>query len=186
MAFDTLFSYAEIKKCLGLFRGGDMRWFFCLCAVFVLVSIAPVHGEYFRYVDENGVVSYTDDLSKVSEKQRVDIKTFVSEKQGTNKNFDPEKQAPTDEDVSSFLDKSGTDEKMAYQEFKALKESLDLEFDLLNKERDELAMERKKIKNKAAMKSFNQKALALNDRIQAYESKKQAYLKRFTPEKIYQ
>lgn len=157
-----------------------MRWVFGLCSIIVLVMVAQVYGEYFRYVDENGVVSYTDDLSKVSEKQRTEVETFVSEIQELNATPVPEEQTPTDEDLHRSLDKSGTDEKKAYGEFKLLKESLDQEFELLNKERDHLAMERKKIKNKTAVTSFNQKASGLNDRIKAYESKKQAYLEKFT------
>ena len=50
----------------------------------------------------------------------------------------------------------------------------------MNRERDKLTMERTKIKSKAAVKSFNKKASALNDRIKAYELKKQAYLEKFT------
>ncbi|MBU3951683.1 MAG: DUF4124 domain-containing protein [Proteobacteria bacterium] len=155
---------------------------FCLIVVAVLVMVVPVHGEYFRYVDDNGVVSYTDDLSKIPKKQRIDLKAFVSEKQKTDQNFDMEKQAPIDEEPSDSQDKPGIDEETAQQEFKALKESLDREFELLNKERDDLAMERKKITNKAAVQAFNQKASDLNDRIKAYESKKQSYLKRLTNE----
>ena len=157
-----------------------MRWFFGLWAVVALVMVTQVYGEYFRYVDENGVVSYTDDLSKVSEKQRTEVESFVSEIQEINAPSVPEAQTPMGEDIPISLDKSGTDEKKAYEEFKLLKESLDQEFEGLNKERDDLAMERKKIKNKAAVTAFNQKASALNDRINAYESKKQAYLERFT------
>ncbi|WP_024334941.1 DUF4124 domain-containing protein [Desulfotignum balticum] len=157
-----------------------MRWIFGLCAVVVLVMVSQVYGEYFRYVDENGVASYTDDLSKVPKKQRVDVKSFISVQQEINKNPDFEKQAPTVEDPHSSLDPSGPDEKKAYEEFKLLKESLDQEFELLNKARDELAMEGKKLKNNTAVRAFNQKASALNDRIKAYELKKQAYLERFT------
>ena len=157
-----------------------MRWIFWLCAVFFLVMVSQAYGEYFRYVDKNGVVSYTDDFSKVPKKYRVDVKSFTSVQQEINQNPDLEKQALMGEDLHSSMDKSGTDEEKAYEEFKLLKESLDQEFDLLNKERDELAMERKKLKNKAAVKAFNQKATALNDRIKAYESKKQDYLERFT------
>ena len=54
-----------------------MRWAFGLCAIVALVMVVKVYGEYFRYVDENGVVSYTDDFSKIPQKQRVDVKSFL-------------------------------------------------------------------------------------------------------------
>lgn len=157
-----------------------MRWILGVCAIVVLVTASQAYGEYYRYVDKNGVVSYTDDFSKVPKKQRVDVKSFISVQQEINNNPDLEKQASTGEDPHKIMDNSGTDEKKAYEEFESLKESLEQEFELLNKERDELAMERKKLKNEAAVKAFNQKASALNARIKAYESKKQAFLERFT------
>jgi hypothetical protein len=158
-----------------------MRRIFSLCVIVVLITASQVYGEYFfRYVDENGVVSYTDDLSKVPKKQRDDVKSFASVQQGINKNPDFEKQASTDEGLYRNLDDSGTDENKGYDEFRLIKESLEQDFELLNKEREDLAMERKQLNNEAAVRAFNQKASALNERIKAYELKKQAYMQKFT------
>jgi len=157
-----------------------MRWIFWLCVIFVFVTTSQANGEYFRYVDENGVVSYTDDLSRVPKKQRDDVKSFTGVQQEVNKNPDVENQSSTGENLDRNLDNSDTDEQKAYDEFRLMQESLEQEYEQLNKERDDLAAELKQIDNEAAVRAFNQKASALNERIKAYELKKKAYLERFS------
>ncbi len=48
-----------------------------LLTIFVLMAL-PAFGEYFQYTDQNGNLRFTDDLSKVPEDQRKNIKTFES------------------------------------------------------------------------------------------------------------
>ncbi len=151
-----------------------MRLGIWICTAVLLLIAGATHGEYYRYVDENGIVSYTDDLSKLTDKQRGDVKTFASEKKQAD---DLEKQSQNPEGGDTFSDLPAEDANRGSQENRQLKESLDREFEALSKKRVELAMERKQIKSTADLQIFNRNATALNDQIKAYELKKQAYLK---------
>ncbi|GAB6142922.1 DUF4124 domain-containing protein [Desulfocicer niacini] len=157
-------------------------------AILMIPTFAP--GEYFRYVDENGVVSYTDDLSKVPERQRNNVDSFVSvkkqvyehsdQKEGENKN-EGEKEV-FDDDASSLNVPAPDLENSMSQEMMALKEALDQEFAQLNEARAALLVEKQKIGNQTDVSLFNQKAGKLNDRIKAFELKKEAYLKKVVAE----
>ena len=154
-----------------------MRLGIWICTAVLLLIAGATHGEYYRYVDENGIVSYTDDLSKLTDKQRGDVKTFVSEKNQADPGDNLEKQTENPSEGDTSTDLSAEDANRGSQENRQLKESLDREFEALSKKRVELAMERKQIKNTADLQIFNRNATALNDQIKAYELKKQAYVK---------
>ena len=56
-----------------------------------LFVISPVYGDLYKYYDENGILSLTDDLAQVPESQKSDAETVVKTE------TDPPPEAATDE-----------------------------------------------------------------------------------------
>jgi HAMP domain-containing protein len=55
-----------------------------LTIVFLMVTSVAA-GEYYRYIDENGNISFTDDLTLVPENQRDSLESFKTETGGKGK-----------------------------------------------------------------------------------------------------
>lgn len=126
----------------------------CLSVLFVSIGTADV----YKWVDQEGITHYTDDLSKVPKEQRPGMDAY--------KGIDPEKeevpeQAPVNEN------------EIQAQILIAEKKALDAEFNALMKEKQALSDQ----KMTMGMKEYNKKAQSLNAGIQAYREKVTAYEK---------
>ncbi len=83
-------------------KGGDwlVNWksligsVFC-CTLLVLFLVSSGHPEMYQWVDEKGTVHFTDDLTKIPEKQRPDAQTRQTPKPLPSPGMKPDPTIPT-------------------------------------------------------------------------------------------
>lgn len=137
----------------------------------VIVFAMPASAEFYRYVDPHGNVMYTDDLSKVPADQRKNVKPY-EESQSAPPPVAPEavessKTEPGSNTITDELDK----ERQRLQE---QEKALNQEYEELMKKRSQLNEEKGAAVTNAQIKAYNQQIIDFNQRIQAYEAKRDA------------
>ena len=167
------------------------KWFLLL----ILIAFSmPASAEFYKYVDRDGHVRYTDDLSMVPEDQRPNVKKYVESKSRTSEiqgetpkegtgqspgtSAEPGNQETEDELMEM---KHRLDEKKVALEKE--REGLEKEKAAIDREQEELTsskrykMERGKqspqTRNK--IKEINSRVAALNDKLKVFEQNRAAY-----------
>ena len=106
------------------------KWIIVLA---LMLLAAPACAEMFKYVDKDGNVLYTDDLSVVPEKQRPGVEVFESTL---------DQAVSTSEDKESEQEQTATTEKESSEELitrlEKQREALDQEAKALQAEMDAL------------------------------------------------
>jgi hypothetical protein len=142
---------------------------------FSLILAPPLcQAEFYKYYDQNGVLRYTDDLSEVPPKQRMQVKTYLGYQSQESK---PEASQEKTETAAKSLDKqelsvSQKNEEALWQK----KAELDEAFQALNKEKKQLEDSRKAPKKATTKKQYEKQIKAFNAKVKAYEEKRKAYL----------
>jgi len=148
-----------------------------LFLILILFS-ASVSAEFYRYVDKDGNVLYTDDLSKVPEAQRSGIRVFnESNDVSASTTGKTEKQPASGQGEASK--QKGADN------FAATRKDLEREQEALEKERESLVKEREELFSKRfkpgdpifkrKMKELNEKTEKMKEKLQVLKKKQAAY-----------
>ncbi len=161
-----------------------MKYFNLFFIITVFLLSVPAFAEYYRYVDKNGKVHYTDEYSNIPVDQRPkDIKRYretpsandyvtePSEEQTPQPPLvnvqDPKKQKTRKEELSGLNER--------YNHLKQIKTELDNNYDALSKKREQLEKERKDLKTKKDIIQYNKKIEKLTKSTNAYDQKTKDY-----------
>ncbi|MGD9133045.1 MAG: DUF4124 domain-containing protein [Desulfobacterales bacterium] len=149
--------------------------------IFLMFSVSA-SAEFYKYVDEDGNVRFTDDINQVPEAQRAKIRSYIesesqepAEQEVAREN--EAKQASEDQQTD-FADLSDDDSESledAKKRIDELKSEIDQEYEALMKEKAQLAKDKEQAKNRDQIIEFNEKVESLNKRVAAYEKKGQDY-----------
>ena len=148
------------------------RW---LISLSLLLFSMSASAEYYRYIDKDGNVHYTDDLTNVPEKQRTDIHEyngFQGDPYDQQKDEKPpplieKEQVKNEPDIDDFSEiKKRLDQE---------KEKLDEEYRALMEEKKQLIEDEKKLKSGKAAKKYNKVILKFNEKIEDYERRKKLF-----------
>jgi peptidoglycan hydrolase CwlO-like protein len=152
------------------------RWLISLALVLFSISAS---AEYYKYIDKDGNVHYTDDLTAVPENQRTNINEYneiqsnVTDSQKEQDKVKPpdasieEKQAGTNDGTFDFSEmKKGLDRK---------KEELNKEYEALMDQKKQLQEEKGKLRNRTAAKKYNNSVLEYNEKIEDYQKRKKEF-----------
>ena len=139
-------------------------------------------AEFYKYVDEEGNVRFTDDINQVPEAQRAKIRSYIESvsqdpaEQDVNQENQSE-QAATDQQTNfpDLSDDASESLEDAKKRIDALKNEIDQEYAALLKEKEQLAKEKEKVKTREQIIEFNKKVDSLNKRVTAYEKKGKDY-----------
>jgi flagellar motility protein MotE (MotC chaperone) len=144
---------------------------------FLMFSVSAA-AEFYKYVDEDGNVRFTDDINQVPAAQRAKIHSYVEsvsedppEQEATQKN--QADQAASDQQTN-FPDLSDEEQQSlgdAKKQIEKLKSEMDQEYETLLKEKQQLAKEKKQAKTRVQIIEFNKKVESMNKRVEAYEGK---------------
>lgn len=119
-----------------------MRWLLFIPPWWILFFVAFVNAEIYRYVDENGVPHFTNDLSTVPEKKIPEITegTEYKSSETDNKAFELRKsgQSRPRTHRHDYSEENRKQEALRKQNLKAQKEALDAEYRTLLKEKAEI------------------------------------------------
>lgn len=153
-----------------------VRW---LISLSLLLFSMSASAEYYRYLDKNGNVHYTDDLTNVPENQRTDINEYTGIQDNA---YDQEKDEQKAEQSQPIIEKEEGKNKPDINDFSEIKkrldqekERLDEEYRALMEEKEEITTEKNKNRSKSQAKKYNQVILEFNDRIEDYERRKRLF-----------
>jgi Domain of unknown function (DUF4124) len=148
------------------------RW---LISLSLLLFSMSASAEYYRYIDKDGNVHYTDDLTNVPEKQRTDIHEYNGF-QG-----DPYDQQK-DEKPPPLIEKEQVKNEPDIDDFSEIKKRLDQEkeklgeeYRALMEEKKEIAKDKNKYRSKSRAKKYNKIILEFNEKIEDYEGRKKLF-----------
>ncbi|MFZ7128163.1 MAG: DUF4124 domain-containing protein [Desulfobacterales bacterium] len=157
---------------------------FC-CLVVVLFASLASRAEFYRYVNENGVVSYTDNLDDVPADQRPEVRVYEN---GTSSTHFPSGMAdpantptetedrPEESGVSNPGDGTPLLDDAALERLKETKEALDLEYAEIQESAKALGEERAKLVNRPfERQQFEEKVVKLNRKIEDFERRRDAF-----------
>ena len=152
------------------------RWIILISIVLFSMSAS---AEYYRYVDKDGNVHYTDDLTNVPENQRTDINEYTGFQDGSN---DQEKDEQKSEKSNPLIEKEEEKNRSDINDFSEIKkqldqekEKLDEEYRALMEEKKEIAENKNKYRSKSQAKKYNKVILEFNEKIADYERRKNVF-----------
>lgn len=143
----------------------------------ILLSM-PALGEYYRFVDENGMQRYTDDLSRVPRDQRPKVKAYESIKTS------PVQPTNSSDAVSETSKAGGNSEGKAWSEkvvnqadeFDRMRTDLEKTQQSLEVERDALLKQKPSAgAGEEVRKAYSARVKQLNAKITDYEKQHTAY-----------
>ncbi len=143
-----------------------------------LLLTTPALGEYYRYVDANGMTRYTDDLSTVPPDQRPKVKTYESVKSDpvrrtpeVSSNAHVQKKA-SEPNGDTWFEKASSEADKLNQKRK----DLDAAYQSLQTERAALVKEKPTTKaGKKTIRDYRDRVRRLNTKIADYEERHAAY-----------
>jgi len=154
-----------------------------LLFLMVLLFSVPVSAEFYRYVDKDGRVHYTDDFNKVPKNQRTAAKGYAGYEKNDNRVV-PEIKNETGEPSESkeAVERKPEKEQVRTGNFEAdknrldkMQQEMDKEFKELTKEKNELDILKGKVKTRPETLDYNTRIQALNEKIKNYSEKRKAF-----------
>jgi predicted RNase H-like nuclease (RuvC/YqgF family) len=143
---------------------------FLLVALLSLMLAVPVSAEYFRYVDENGFLCFTDDVSKIQNKRLNQITSYESVKPNktTRKSY---QQNLTEPKKNSHHDLYTWDKELQTQSesLKDEKKQLNATFQQLAEEKKQLQKKLTYSMTKTELKRHQKNIRKLNKKIDNYQ-----------------
>ncbi len=156
-------------------------------ALLISLMSAPVCAEFYRYKDKDGVLRYTDNLAEVPEdqqpatyKEMADFLPPEGQQKESSAVQDNKVQENKVEEKAEPDNRQGTDISSLREEEKQFAEKraeLEKEYAGLVTERQSLAKEKDTANSTESRKAYNGKVMKLNEQIEAYEKKRDAFQK---------
>ncbi len=146
-----------------------MKLKFFIILIFLSFAVPAAFAEFYKYIDPEGNILFTDDLSEVPANQRPGVKEYTEPetKTGQPGNIKEAEKIVENEPVDIRSNKDEPD-------FDKRKKILEQEYILLKKENTDLANTRKKLKTKAQIVEYNKQALLIKNKIENYKQNKAA------------
>lgn len=148
----------------------------------VLVIILALYyqkafAEYYRYVDESGQVSYTDNIDMIPKEQRPDIQEYYELKRIPSPDEDGdarESEESTEQiEITPAVLKGDVNEIKA--DFEGRKQTIDNEYKKLLEEKKTLDDSYKKIRSEADLDEYKKKVENLNTRIEDFKKRRDVF-----------
>jgi hypothetical protein len=149
--------------------------------IFLLLA-APVTAQFYRYIDQNGNLRFTDDLNKVPADQRATIRGYheagkdpalSSPETAPEPAKPPAAKAGLNEDQTKNILSTREDGTVFNEELRRridkMIEQLEAEYLALTKGKDALARSRDSMKSREELAAYNKSVDAFNQRAENYE-----------------
>ena len=150
--------------------------------IIVLLS-APASAQFYKYVDEDGNIRFTDDINQVPAQQRATVKSYEEAVSDT----DVEKEADQSDSEASTNAQQKTaaagaavdidlkDLDAAYDQLKALRQEIDKDYKDLLVEKETLAKDKAEAKTREQVLEYNEKVKQFNERAKVHQQKSKKY-----------
>jgi len=141
-----------------------MKLKFFVILIMLLFSTAAAFAEFYKYVDKEGNILFTDNLSEVPQKQRPVVAEYDETKNQTDSSKKSEYAEETGEEESV-----GNTSNYPAVDFNNRRKALEQEHILMKKENAEIANIKKNLKTKAEIESYNKKVLLMKEKIRKFQ-----------------
>ena len=152
-----------------------MRFVLISGMIVLLLSSFCTAGQYYKFVDENGVIGFTDDLSKIPKEQRPEVEETQEIKTVSEKQADTEEKT-TIAPASPEKDTRTLEAEAAALE--AIKKNLDRAYEALHKENLRLLEMKNTLTDLESINLYNNAVSSLNEKTRAYQEQQAEYIKR--------
>lgn len=150
-----------------------MKLIVCLVVLLAVAGTPAAAAEFYRYVDNNGNVRFTDNINQVPEAQRAKARSYVEAP--SRPAADNANQAgatpPTDPPATPGVAPEGDTVESARQKLDAMKTEVEKVYQALVKEKEVLAKEKEAQKSREEIAAYNKKVEAFNQRADLYDKK---------------
>ena len=164
------------------YREKSLMKYLNIIIIILFMFSASASAEFYKYVDEEGNVRFTDDINQVPEAQRAKIRSYIesesqepAEQESARENKAEQTSEDQQTDLSDLSDNESESLEDAKKRIDELKSEIDQEYETLMKEKEQLAKDKEKAKTREQIIEFNKKVDTLNKRVAAYEKKGQDY-----------
>jgi hypothetical protein len=146
----------------------------------ILLSAPPALAQFYRYVDANGHVRFTDNINQVPEKQRVAARSYVespgapAEVRGADESAERKTPAPAAPvaEVATAAPAGGEESPDATRgRIEEMKKQVEAHYQALLKEKEALSKEKDARKTREQVADYNKRVEAFNQSAGAYEAK---------------
>jgi len=147
-----------------------------IAALLVLAAI-PVEADFYKYVDTDGTVRFTDDLSRIPIGQRPDVKMYddVTADQPEASQMSVATQGISRENIVQDQAVEGQNRSEIKHLLEQRKDELDREYGELSSQMGQLKVESHRVKTRDDLDAYNQTMRQLNAKIAAYEKKRKIF-----------
>lgn len=150
--------------------------------IIVLLS-APASAQFYKYVDEDGNIRFTDDINQVPAQQRATVKSYeeaVSDTDVENEANQSDSEASTNAQQKTAAAGPAADIDLkdldaAYDQLKTLRQEIDKEYNELTAEKETLAKEKAEAKTREQVLEYNARVEQFNERARAHQEKSKKY-----------
>lgn len=149
--------------------------------IFILISFllfsVNAAAEFYKYTDEDGNVRFTDDINQVPEAQRSKIHSYVESQSEEVSDQETTQETPEKSEQQANVPDSPENEaeEGSLEELKsridAIKEEVDQAYAALLKEKEQLTEDKKKVKTREQVESYNKRVEGYNIRGQEFIKK---------------
>jgi hypothetical protein len=157
-----------------------MKWFSGVILLLGVALAAPASAQFYKYLDKQGHVRFTDDINQVPESQRDNARTYAaalpsvaaandSDGGADQKPAGPDaaSEDPAGAAVGASVEEESLDAAKARLE--ALKKQLDAEYLSLAREKEVLGKEKDVPKNRTQGLDYNKRVEVFNQKVGDYE-----------------
>jgi len=144
-----------------------------------MVFAGPAFAEFYKYLNQQGEVRFTDDINQVPQDQRAAARSYpesqVSEKSAAEVSAAVKEEKPADPEppaASAAAVGEGEDPiEGTRARHDALKKEVEAEYQALVKEKDRLAKEKETKKTREETTAYNKEVETFNQRAESFEKK---------------
>ncbi len=155
-----------------------MKLIVCLVVLLAVAAAPAAAAEFYRYVDANGNVRFTDNINQVPEAQRAKARSYVESQSrptagGTKEadNGDTGGTPPADPPAMAGIAQEGESVDGVRQRLEAMKAEVEKDYQSLVKEKEVLAKEKEAHKSREEIAAYNKKVETFNQRAELYDKK---------------
>jgi hypothetical protein len=159
-----------------------MKWLAWAVLLVGLALASPASAQFYKYVDEQGNVRFTDDINQVPENQRTRVRRYVESQPTVPGEAPPAHslgkkgsadgaavEGPTPSEVAAAADEEPLDK--AKRRVEEMRTQVDAEYQALAREKDALDKEKGTPKTRDQAASFNKRIEAFNQRAVSFETR---------------
>lgn len=152
-----------------------------VAAALIFLCTGTAQAQLYQYVDQNGVVHYTDNYATIPEQYRSEA-TASPEARSEPRNpqaaatDDPDRatDGPGEKEQAEASDKNGNARQQEWEQLMERKKQLDQTYENLLKEKEALDARSEEISKEDEIKAYNQEVKQVNEKIRQYREKEKA------------